>query len=79
MQNVIKIRPVEAEPFHCYVYVFLLLRLCILINNYALFCILLANWHSPATLTKVFPYFFLSCKANVRVKLAKTGHGSYCS
>jgi hypothetical protein len=30
----------------------------------ALFCILFANWHSPATLTEVFPCFFLSCKAN---------------
>jgi len=28
-----------------------------------------------ATLTEVFPCFFLSCKANVRVKPAKTGHG----
>jgi Na+/melibiose symporter-like transporter len=27
-----------------------------------------------ATLTKVFPCFFLSCKANARVKPAKTGH-----
>ena len=27
------------------------------------------------TLTEVFPCFFLSCKANARVKLAKTGHG----
>jgi hypothetical protein len=26
------------------------------------------------TLTEGFPYFFLSCKANARVKLAKTGH-----
>jgi hypothetical protein len=26
------------------------------------------------TLTEVFPCFFLSCKANARVKLAKTGH-----
>ena len=26
------------------------------------------------TLTEVFPCFFLICKANVRVKLAKTGH-----
>jgi hypothetical protein len=25
-------------------------------------------------LTEVFPCFFLSCKANARVKLAKTGH-----
>jgi hypothetical protein len=31
------------------------------------------------TLTEVFPCFFLSCKANARVKLAKTGHGPYSS
>ena len=34
-----------------------------------------ASWHSSATLTEVFPCFFLSCKANARVKPAKTGHG----
>ena len=34
-----------------------------------------ANWHSSATLTEVFPSFFLICKANARVKPAKTGHG----
>ena len=28
-----------------------------------------------ATLTEVYPCFFLSCKANARVNLAKTGHG----
>ena len=32
-----------------------------------------------ATLTEVFPCFFLSCKANVRVIRAKTGHGSQSS
>ena len=32
-----------------------------------------ANWHSPATLTEVFPCFFLSCKVSARVYLAKTG------
>ena len=31
------------------------------------------------TLTGVFPYFFLSCKANARVKLTKTGHGLHSS
>jgi hypothetical protein len=31
------------------------------------------------TLTDVFPWFFLSCKANARVKLAKTGHGPHSS
>jgi len=29
------------------------------------------------TLTEVFPCFFLSCKANARVKLAKTEHGPH--
>jgi len=51
-------------------YVYLLLRLCIIIIKYALFCIFCfnrANWHSSATLTEVFPCFFLSCKANARV------------
>ena len=51
-------------------YVFLLLRLCIPIVMYILlctFCFHLANWHSSATLTEVFPCFFLSCKANARV------------
>jgi hypothetical protein len=31
------------------------------------------------TLTEVFPCFFLSCKANARVKLAKTEHGPHSS
>jgi len=31
------------------------------------------------TQTEVFPCFFLSCKANARVKLAKTGHGPHSS
>ena len=51
-------------------YVFLLFCLCILIVMYALFCIFCfhrANWHYPATMTEVFPCFFLSCKANARV------------
>ena len=37
------------------------------------------SWHSSATLTEVFPCFFLSCKANARVKPTKTGHGSHSS
>jgi hypothetical protein len=60
-------------------YVFLLSCLCILIDIYALFCIFFANWHSPATLTEVFPCVFLSCKTNARVYLAKTGHGPHSS
>jgi len=31
------------------------------------------------TLNEVYPCFFLSCKANARVKLAKTGHGPHSS
>jgi hypothetical protein len=31
------------------------------------------------TLTEVFLWFFLSCKANSRVKPAKTGHGPHSS
>ena len=38
-----------------------------------------ASWHSSATLTEVFPRFLLSCKANARVKPAKTGHGPHSS
>jgi hypothetical protein len=32
-----------------------------------------------STLTEVFPCFFLSCKANARVKPAKMGHGPHSS
>jgi hypothetical protein len=59
--------------FNSVSYLFLLLSLCILIDKYALSCILFANWHSPATLTEVYPCFFFSCKTNARVYLAKTG------
>ena len=31
------------------------------------------------TLTEAFPCFFLSCKANARIKLAKTGQGPHSS
>jgi hypothetical protein len=68
--------------FNSVSYVFLLLCLCILIVMYALFCIVCfrhANWHSSATLTEDFPCFFLSCKANARVYLAKMGHGLHSS
>jgi len=48
--------------FYSYVYVFLLL--CIFGSVF--FCHR-ANWHYLATLTEAFPWFFVSCKANVRV------------
>jgi hypothetical protein len=34
---------------------------------------------SMATLTEVFPCFFLSCQANARVKPGKTGYGPHSS
>jgi hypothetical protein len=51
-------------------YEILLLCLFILIVMYVLFCTLSfhrANWQSLATMNCVFPCYFLSCKANVRV------------
>jgi hypothetical protein len=38
-----------------------------------------SNWQTSATLTEVFPCFFLSCKANARVKPAKAGHCPHSS
>ena len=67
--------------FNSLSYVFLLLCLCIIVM-YALFCIFCFHhikWHSLATLTEVFPCFFLSCNAIARVYLAKTGHGPHSS
>jgi len=49
---------------------------------YVLFCIFCfhrANWHSSATLTEIFPRFFLICKTNSRVYFTNTGHGLYSS
>ena len=36
-------------------------------------------WLLVATLTEVFPCFYLSCKVNVRVKFTKTRHGQHSS
>ena len=38
-----------------------------------------ASWHSSATLNEVLPCFFLICKANARVKPAKTANGPHSS
>jgi hypothetical protein len=38
-----------------------------------------ASWHSATILTEGFPSFSLSCKANARIKPAKTGHVSHFS
>jgi len=42
-------------------------------------CILCTLTEVFLTLTEVFTCFFLSCKANARVKLAKTGHSPHSS
>ena len=49
----------------------LIICLCIF-YSYCMFMYLhSASWHSSATLTGVFPCFFLTCKANARVKTRK--------
>jgi hypothetical protein len=66
------------------VYVFLLLSMYSCFSSmysYWSLCILIFIYVflDAATLTEVFPCFFLGCKANTRVKLAKTGHGPHSS
>ena len=63
--------------FNIVIYVFLLLCLCILIVSSRIFIVPAGTL--SANLTEVFPCFFLSCKANARVKPAKTGHGPHSS
>jgi hypothetical protein len=50
---------------------------CSSMYSYRCLCILIAVYVflDAATLTEVFLCFFLGCKANARVKLAKMGHG----
>ena len=49
--------------------------------SYCCLCILIVVYVflDAATLTEVFPCFFLGCKTNARVILAKTGHGPHSS
>ena len=57
-------------------------RMCGFCNVLACVCVCVGFvmcGYSSATLTEGFPCFFLSCKANARVKLAKTGHGPQSS
>ena len=66
------------------VYVFSLLSMysyCSSMYSYCCLCILIVVYVflDTATLTEFFPCFFLSCKANARVQLAKTGHGPHSS
>ena len=53
-------------------------RLCIVVVSLCYSCLCVDYvFLDAATLTEVFPCFFLSCKANARVHLAKTGHGPH--
>ena len=66
------------------VYVFLLWSMysyCSSMYSYSYLCILIVVYVflDAATLTEVFPCFFLGCKANAREILAKTGHGPHSS
>ena len=66
------------------VYVFLLWSMfsyCSSMYSYCCLCKLIVVYVflDAATLTEVFPCFFLSCKANARVILSKTGHGPHSS
>jgi len=65
----------RAPPFMCIpvivVYVFLLFVY--------VFLLLSMSFLDAATLTEGFPCFFLSCKANARVQLAKKRHGPHSS
>ena len=59
-------------------------HLCIFIvtsmYSYCIFMYLhLAIWHSSATLTEVFPCFFLSCEANAIIEPAKMVHSPQTS
>ena len=49
--------------------------------SYCCLCILIVVYVflDKFTLTEVFPCFFLGCKANARVYLAKRGHGPHSS
>ena len=58
--------------FNTVIYEFLFLCLHILI-------LCLYTFIVPYTLTEAFPYIFLSCKANARVKPAKMGHCPHSS
>ena len=54
---------------------------CSSMYSYCCLCILMVVYVflDAATLTEVFPCFFLGCKANARVILTKTGHGRHSS
>ena len=57
-------------------YSYCYLRILIVSLCYSCLCVVYV-FLDAATLTEVFLCFFLICKANARVNLAKTGHGPH--
>jgi len=77
---------------YIYIYIYMCVCVCVCIRIIIIlclwgFCNVWVFWYYVyctltevfLTLTEVFPCFFLSCKANARVKLAKTGHSPHSS
>jgi hypothetical protein len=74
-----------SHSFNCLMY-FIVMSYCIRLCTYCIFMYLLYVYIfivclciPSATLTEVFPCFFLSCKANARVTSVKMGHGPHSS
>jgi hypothetical protein len=65
--------------FYCYVLLYVYAPTVYLCIHCMFIYLHRVSWHSSATVTEVFPCFFLSCKANARVKPAKMGHGQHSS
>jgi hypothetical protein len=72
--------------FNTVINVFLLLCLIVRLYTYCIFMYLFYVYifivclcMPSATLTEVFPCFFLSCKAKARVTPSKMGHGPHSS
>ena len=68
---IVFLRNTVVYVFYCYVSYCMFMSYCVFMYLHR------ASWHSSATLTEVLPCFFLSCKANTRVKPAKMGHGTH--
>ena len=66
----------RKEQFYCFIYAYCYLCILIVSLCYRCLCVVYV-FLDAATLNEVFPCFFLSCKANARVNLAKTGHGPH--
>ena len=68
-----------SHSFIFFSFYFLSIYGCIpvLILNLCIFIVRFMYSYCSTTLTEVCPCFFLSCKANARVYLAKTGHGPH--